>query len=257
MYNHFIGVDMNTKHLSILAALTLSIQVIQPRIVDNLNYTKADLRNVQKAAAVLSACDSAYSLFAGRARAAGLFNDVLGYAKVAGTFTDAALEDENVLGTLSRLTQALEKSGTLTNILTTVNPENNEATAFTADKLKQVSGALVMALAKELGYGFATKNIKNQVTNRLYRRALYVARNVAVESVASMINDVTYSMINEAVGAKKILENAGTEALETLNRSLLEQVVGEILVSNAQDDGATQEIIDANEFLNKLSGSAE
>ncbi len=244
---------MNTTKLSLLAVLALSSSVLRADIVD-LSYTKADLASVEKTTALMNTCRSVYTLIANKNIPQNYIGHAFDAAKKVDEFTDAALEGDDVVNRIGRIADACAEA------------RNKIAKPLFTEKWKgqdyaKMSSAVVTAVAEELAQGFATKMIKKNFADgdqkqRLYRRALYVGKNIALGAMFDVVKALTD---NQIYGLKKVegkevaadyWKVAKDAAVKALLKSLVNQVIGEILISNAADDSATPIVLKAEKCLN-------
>ncbi len=239
---------MNTKKLSILIALTISTNALRTDILD-LEYTKSDLVAVEKTTAVLGSMKAIHHLFAGSTDNATL-EKAFAYNGYVNEVTDAALEGGNDISRITRLADTCSKAKE--------SLSTQKLSEWKGKDYAKMSAALAMALALDLGHCFAGKTIKKNLSHeqhRLYRRGLYVSKNVLLDCLSKAALTCFNNMVNGTEGEaqkKSVWSETKNTAWATLVSSLATQIVGEILVSTTQDDKPTDEALKTNAFLNNL-----
>ncbi len=272
---------MNTKKLSLLAVLALSSNVLRADIVD-LNYTKNDLASVERTASIVGTCKKVYALFAEDTdMPTGHVATALDVTAKVGDFTDAALEGDHAVNRIGRIADACKDAKDKINKLT----KKVSLKEWTGKEYAKMSSALVAVLAEELAQGFVIKQIKKNFgegdqKQRLYRRAMYVGKDLVLNSLLAVVNALLDNKIYETkytVNAAKgdagavegkdnngngngiwtkatdsLWEVAKAKACSSLVTSLARQIIGEILISNADDDAAAPVVLRTDKMINSM-----
>lgn len=248
---------MDAKKLSLVAFLAISSSAMHAKIID-LSYTKADLATLEKSTALAGTCRSIYKLLVNEDVPVGNIKNVFQVAEKVDEFTDAALEGDDAVNRVNRLADACVRARN------NIAQKKGAVAKFDSKDYIRMTVAFTAALAQELAQGYTIKRIKKNFAEgdqqrRLYRRALYVAKDLVLSGLFDVVEkfaDVNIYGADKGVDGKEV----GTDYVQVAKdavygaffKSLARQIIGEILVSNAEDDSAAPIVLNIDRKINAM-----